>query len=266
MKYLFQIVLIIPIVVFGQMSNDEIESEISSLNDSKQLQEYWISLHKKDQSVRGKFSETQTKVDRENLKKMVTLIKYHGYPSGFCYGCVAPTTGNFTPNIIVTHSTVRLVNEFVFPILKEAYNEGKANEFWYIHNLMGMVRSRYGRDFYEKKVENISKFYEKLEPFVAKKVQYDLVVIDSLYKVHDKELNEILTSTLIFSKKQKGIRNNIYKLNNGKLYWQRVYTDGSFNFPQEIYFDDKKGLRYVLNNEIIDDITLIKNLDKFIVY
>ena len=73
MKYLFQIVLIIPIVVFGQMSNDEIEAEISSLNDSKQLQEYWISLHKKDQSVRGKFSETQTKVDRENLKKNLPI-------------------------------------------------------------------------------------------------------------------------------------------------------------------------------------------------
>lgn len=64
-------------------------------------------------------------MDRQNIKKIVLLFKYHGYPTGFCYGCNVKSRdqNNFTPNIIVTHNLVRAVSEFIFPILQKIYSD-----------------------------------------------------------------------------------------------------------------------------------------------
>lgn len=258
--------LLLSVFTFGQKSNSELEKEISSLKGATEISSYWNKLHKNDQSVRGKKTVESDIMDRQNIKKIVLMFKYHGYPTGFCYGCNIKSRdqNNFTPNIIVTHNLVRAVSEFIFPILQKAYEEGRANEYWYIHNLRGMVRDRYGRDFYEKTKENIPLFLEKLNPFVNKEISYDLDKIDQLFDEYDKQLNSILTSKLIFSKKKKGIRNNIYQMENGKLFWQKIYSDKSFSFPQEIYFDKEKNvLKYVLLDEVIKNEILLENITIF---
>jgi len=235
----------------AQKTNLALELEVSALKTDQEIRDYWIKLRKDDQSVRGKVTDEQREIDRENIKKMVLLFKFHGYPSGFSYGPKLSSShqNNFTPNIVLIHNKVPAVSELIFPILKQAYVDGKANEFWYIHNLRGMTRARYGRDFYPKTKDNIPLFYEKLSPFVEVTISYDLEKIDSIFNEHDLKLSEILNSTLVFSKKKKRIR---YKTETGRMYWQKVYPDGSFNFPQEIYLDKQNNcLRYLLLDEEI---------------
>jgi len=250
----------------AQKTNLELDSEISALKSDKEIREYWIKIHKDDQSVRGKVTDVQREMDRENIKKMILLFKFYGYPSGFSFGNKPSSSNqnNFTPNIVLTHNKVLAVNELMFPILKQAYIEGKANEFWYIHNLRGMTRARYGRDFYTKTKENIPKFYEKLSPFVKDTITYDLEKIDSIFKEHDLKLSEILNSKLVFSEKKKRVRHNIYKTDAGKMYWQKVFSDGSFNFPQEIYLDKENHcLRYHLLDEVIKNDVLVDSINIF---
>ncbi|MCA6362106.1 MAG: hypothetical protein IM638_03660 [Bacteroidetes bacterium] len=262
-KLLCIVFLTIPFLSFAQKSNSELELEIKALKDKSAIENYWTKIHEDDQSVRGKVSEKQKVTDRQNIKKVILMIKYHGYPTGFCYACSSNNSGsknNFTPNIVITHNTVNEVNEYIFPILKKAFDEGVANEFWYIHNLRGMVRARYGRDFYEKTHDNIPKFIEKLEPFINDSISYDLTVVDSLFNSHDINLRLIITAEKIFSKKEGRIRHTIYKTKEGKLYWQKVYPDGSFNFPIQIYFDRKiNALKYVLLDDVISNDVLVKN-------
>lgn len=248
---------------FTQQSNEALTREISELKTLQEISNYWNQIHLADQSVRGKVTEAAQIVDRENVKKIFLMCRYHGYPSGFCYGCspTSPDQNNFTPNIVVIHNRVSKVNELFLPILKKAYEDGKANEFWYIHNLRGMVRDRYGRDFYEKTQQNIPLFYDKLAPFIQDSLIYDLELIDALNKEYDENISKILNSELVLSKKKKGTRNNIYKTTDGVLYWQKLYPDGSFNYPQEIYFDKENGcLRYALLNEEIKTDILVKNV------
>lgn len=232
----------------AQKTNQELEKEISALTSPQDIKNYWIKIHEDDQSVRGKITDIQRQIDRENIKKMVLLFKFHGYPVD------SSNQNNFTPNIVLTHNKVQTVNELIFPILKKAYLEEKGNEFWYIHILRVMTRARYGRDFHKKTKENIPLFYEKLSPFLKDTIDYNLEQIDSLFEEYDFKLGEILNSNLIFSKKKKRIRHNIYQTKKDKLYWQKVYSDGSFNFPQEIYWDNTNNcFRYKLLNEEIKD-------------
>ncbi|SHO62814.1 hypothetical protein A8938_2335 [Algoriphagus zhangzhouensis] len=265
MKKLLFVILLIPSLGFGQKANSELEFEIKSLKNKSEIENYWTSIHKDDQSVRGKVSDEQRQMDRQNIKKMVLMFKYHGYPSGFCYGCNPKSefTNNFTPNIVITHNLVNEVSEFMLPILNKAYNDGIANEWWYIHNLRGMLRARYGRDLYEKTKENIPQYLEKLKPFVKDSISYDLSIIDSLYENYDRNLNSILISDRIFSKKQGGIRHNIYKTKEGKLFWQQVYSDDSFHFPIEIYYEPKSNqLRYGLFDDVVINEILVNNIPK----
>jgi hypothetical protein len=263
MKYLILLFIIISgSLSFSQKTNKALESEISGLTNDQEVKEYWIKIHKNDQSVRGRITDSQRQMDRENIKKMVLLFKFHGYPAASSYGHKSSSSvqNNFTPNIILTHNKVQEVNELIFPIIKQAYLDGKGNEFWYIHNLRGMTRSRYSRDFYTKTKENIPLFYEKLSPFIKDTISYDLEKIDSLFKDYDLNLSKILNSTLIFSKKKKRIRHNIYKTEEGRMYWQKVYSDGSFNFPQEIYLDKENHcLKYLLLDEQISNKVLMKS-------
>jgi hypothetical protein len=265
MKHLILLILIISgYQSLAQKTNAELEREISTLKSNQEIRAYWTKLHQDDQSVRGKVTEEQRETDRENIKKMLLLFKYHGYPLAFSYGNKSSSSdqNNFTPNIILTHNKVLTINEFIFPILKQAYVEGKANEFWYIHNLRGMTRARYGRDFHAKTKENIPLFYEKLSPFVEDSISYDIEKIDSLFRDYDLELSKIVGSKLIFSKKTKRIRHNIYKTKTGKIYWQKVYPDGSFNFPQEIYLDQENNcLRYTLLDEVIKNEVVVKSIE-----
>lgn len=267
-KNLLLCLLFISSYSYSQKTNEELEKEIISLKTDEEIKEYWNNIHRADQAIRGKVFDGQDKIDLENLKKVILMVKHHDYPYGFAF-----TDGdknligyrNFTPNIVTTHNSNPYLKEFIFPILKKAYDEDLANEFWYIHNLRGMTRVRYGRDFYEKKVENIPMFYNKLNPFVKKEINYDINIVDSLEQKYKNEIKQILSLNKSFSKKKKGIRHNIYKMNSNTYYWQKVYNDDSFNMPQEIYYNEKNKSFYykLLDEEIIESI-IVKNKHKIL--
>lgn len=262
----FSAVLFSVINAFSQKNNIELEQEILNLKSSDQIQSYWNKIHKDDQSVRGKVTKEQEVIDRQNFKKVLLMIKYHGYPVGFCHGCNKSTTNkNFTPNIVVVHNEVPSAKELILPLLRKAYKDSLVNEFWYLHNLRGMVRARYGRDFYDKTIQNEVLFYEKIKPFIKSELSYDLVTLDSIFSKYDEDLNQILSSKLIFAKKHKGIKHNIYKNSSNEYFWQKVYSDGSFNFPQKIYFNEiSQSFHYSLLDEEIKEEIIIKNEDKII--
>lgn len=241
------------------------EQAILKLKTPQAIADYWNKLHERDQAVRGKVNREQRLSDQENMKAMLLMLKHYGYPTGFCYGCGLGDLNNFTPNIIMVHNRVRSVNEFIFPIIKRAYDEGLVNKFWYLHSIWGMARARYGRDLYEKKEENIPLFHEKLAPYTGKAVNYDVSVIDSLFQQEDAAMEMILKSDLIFEKKKDRIRHYVYKTTAGNLYWHRVYPDDSFFFPQQIYFNaEKREFCYGIDNAVITHEVIVKNKDKLV--
>ena len=50
---------------------------------------------------------------------------------------------------------------------------------------------------------------------------------------------------MVFSKKKKGIRHNIYKSEAGRIYWQKVYSEKMYLTDSDVY---KKALKEYLTS------------------
>lgn len=247
--------------VASQSTNDELDREISGLKSQNEIQDFWNTIHKIDQSNRGR--NVDKLKDVENFKRVILMIKHHGYPTGFCYGCNSKDSTkklNFTPNIVFTHQSSMYLREYYFQIFLKAYNDGKANEFWFLHNVRGLTLGRYSRIFYDKRVENLEGNLAIMEPFLNKEITYDISKVDSLYMLHWKESDLITNSIPIYSENIKIYyfldlfardKINIYELNN-EFYCQKLYRDGTFCMPQKIIYD--KNLDSINYSEIVNNL------------
>ena len=250
-----------------QLTNEELDREIAALKSENEIQNYWNKIHKIDQSNRGR--NVDKLKDVENFKRVILMIKHHGYPTGFCYGCNSPDSAknlNFTPNIVFTHQSSMYLREYYFQIFLKAYNDGKANEFWFLHNVRGLTLGRYDRVFYEKKVENLKSNLVIMEPYLNKEITYDISKVDSLYMLHWKESNLFTNSNLLYSENIKIYyfldvfardKINIYELNN-EYYCQKLFRDGSFCMPQKIIYD--KNLDTINYREIVNNLNFNTNI------
>ena len=250
-----------------QLTNEELDREIAALKSENEIQNYWNKIHKIDQSNRGR--NVDKLKDVENFKRVILMIKHHGYPTGFCYGCNSPDSAknlNFTPNIVFTHQSSMYLREYYFQIFLKAYNDGKANEFWFLHNVRGLTLGRYDRVFYEKKVENLKSNLVIMEPYLNKEITYDISKVDSLYMLHWKESNLITNSILLYSENIKIYyfldlfardKINIYELNN-EYYCQKLFSDGSFCMPQKIIYD--KNLDTINYSQIVNNLNFNTNI------
>ncbi len=250
-----------------QLTNEELDHEIAALKSENEIQQYWNTIHKIDQSNRGRNVDKLKDVD--NFKRVILMFKYHGYPTGFCYGCNSPDSTknlNFTPNIVFTHQSSMYLREYYFQIFLKAYNDGMANEFWFLHNVRGLTLGRYDRVFYEKKVENLKSNLVIMEPYLNKEITYDISKVDSLYMLHWKESNLFTNSNLLYSENIKIYyfldvfardKINIYELNN-EYYCQKLFRDGSFCMPQKIIYD--KNLDTINYREIVNNLNFNTNI------
>lgn len=199
----------------------DFDNEIKSLDSDEKISAYWNELKVSDQLFRG--LETKDSIDNLNFKKAITLIKYHGYPKG-----------SYIPNIIFTHQRSAYVREYYFPIFHKAYLDGYADTSWFCHNVNGMHRSRYERDYVNTDSKNYHLVLGRLNQWINKDLSYDLSPFDSLYQSYLDDVNRIIATTPIY--KWKSPNNSvisIYEI-NGIQYFHKMWADSSYAMPQII--------------------------------
>jgi hypothetical protein len=235
--------------------SQDIEKEIKSLKSADEVNKYWQDIKTLDQGKRGLNSNDS--LDNINYKKVIYLIKYHGYPKG-----------SMIPNLIVTHQRSRNVNEYYFPIFYQAYKSGQADTTWFFHILRGIHRVRFGRDFVRgRKIEpkDVDTIVKRLSPYINTKVDLSTNKFDELFNKYVNDLKNITSSEVVYrwATPEKDLL-YFYRYQN-KLYYLKIWNDGSCGFPQEIKFNpDKNQYEYV--EVMYDDFFKIddnKNLSVF---
>lgn len=249
MKTIILIIIYLPLLLFGQ-NNTVLENEIKSLVNKEEIKSYWNFIHVTDQSNRG--GESKYDVDLVNFKRVVLMIKYHGYPVGFRFGTDDSSENkNYTPNIVFTHVKAVNVKEYFFPILYNAYKDNIADEFYFLHSLNSILLGRFDRNFYPKTSINIYTNIKLISDYVdTNRITYDLNLIDSLDCAYRKQVNEIINSKVVFSCKTKiksileiVVRDRILIYNYcGEYYLLLKYRDDTYNLPQSVYYDNNKNV------------------------
>ncbi len=256
-KYiLFIIALIFTCIGHSQ----DFEKEIKNLKTPEEINKYWENIRELDQSKRGLNSDSI--LDNNNYKKVILLIKYHGYPKG-----------SIIPNLIAVHQNSRYVNEYYFPIFYQAYKNGEADSFWFLHSLRGLHRERFGRDLirnnaitvgtwsyygHQLSPKDMDTVVKRLSKFLNKKVDFSIQKFDSLFEKYYSDVRLITNSELLDQwLSNENTRYYFYKFQN-KIYYQKIYPDNSFGFPIEIKFNKEKNqyeyLEWIDNDFfIIDD-------------
>lgn len=201
-----------------------------------EVEEYWETMHYIDQSKRG--TETDVQADNDNFKKVILMIRYHGYP-----------TGSLIPNLIFTHQRSTYVREHYFPVFYEAYKNGKADTSWFLHNLRGMFRDRFGCDLIKDRKLNagdVDTLLSHLKPFISGEIDLTITKFDSLYTSYIHDINKIKQGNRLYKwSSSDGTTHSFYRLGD-KLYYLKEHADKSGPFPQLIIADaDVKTYRYV---------------------
>ena len=99
-----------------------LEQEVQALQGPEEVPAYWEDIERTDQAHRG--LNTIDSLDNIDLKKVILMIQYHGYP-----------TGNPVPNLVFTHQRSAYVREHYFPILLLAWEQAQADTFWFMRNV-----------------------------------------------------------------------------------------------------------------------------------
>lgn len=216
--------------------SQDFEKEIKNLRSPEEIQNYWVNLNNLDQSKRG--INTDDTLDNNNFKKVILLIKYYGYPKG-----------SRIPNIIATHQRAGYVLEYYFPILYQAYKSGEADTSWFFHNLRGIHRTRFGRDFIRgRKIEpkDVDTLIKRLSPFINTEIDLSIDKFDSLYNKYIFDLNSITNSEILYSWVTADKSHCFFYRFQNKIYYHLLYQDNSCTFPQEIKLNiDKNQYEYV---------------------
>ncbi len=98
---------------------DSIKSDIESLEDKIERDNYWMAIEKEDQAHHGNCN-LSLYVDLINTVKVYHLIKNYGYPSGLDYG----STINFIPELIFRHQRNATLRHCLFPTYYDAWEYG----------------------------------------------------------------------------------------------------------------------------------------------
>lgn len=249
------IVLIIVLTFACLGHSQDFEKEIKNLKTPEEIEKYWNNLKDLDQSKRG--LSTNDTLDNNNFKKVILLIKYHGYPKG-----------SRIPNIIVTHQRSRNVNEYYFPIFYQAYKNGEADSGWFYHILRAVHRQRYGRDFIRgRKIDakNVDTIMGRMQPYLNPKVDLSIIKFDSLYNKYISNLKAITSSEAMHSWITADKSHCFFYKFQDKLYYYMLWQDNSSSFPQEIKFNKEKN-QYEYADSFANDYFIVdenKNLQIF---
>lgn len=257
MRSIFYFLVFITLVSCKK-KNDPLEQEIIDLN-AKEVISYWEHLYQLDQTFRG--LESNDSIDNDNFRKMVLLIKHHGYPSKKEHGEKA----NLTPNIIFTHQTSSYVVKTYFPILHEALQQGKADTTWFLHNLYGLQKCDYSRSIIrgrEIMIDDIPTIFNHVNLPLDAKPNYDLSSFDQFYQDYIDEVQQIQSGQRLGEWKNERMGHySIFAWNNN-FYIQHMYIDSSYTKPQQVHFSKMKSEFTYDNNLGFDDkFSIDTNLD-----
>jgi len=235
-----------------------LEKEISELNPAEVIS-YWEYMHQMDQTFRG--LESVDSIDNINFKKMVLMIKHHGYPTKNDFS----EKVNVTPNLIFTHQRSPYITEKYFPILHEAFLQEKADTFWFLHNVRGLQRGRFGRDIARGRdmtSDDIATVLNQLNLPLEPKPNFDLNNFDQLHHNFIKEVQQIHSGKRLGEwVNDKNDFYSIFDFNN-QLFIHKMYRDSSYSFPQKVSFlSNEKRYIYLNNLGFADEFSIDSNGD-----
>jgi hypothetical protein len=212
----------------GTTDAQDLGDQIRHLKSGSDVECMWELISTPDQAHRG--LNTVDSIDNLNFKRMVLLIQYHGYPKS-----------SIVPNMVFTHQRSAYVREHYFRILQDAYNDGNADEYWFLHNVRGMHRERFGFDLLQPTTTNYEQLLSRLSPFLNDSLTYDLAPFDPLFSTYITDVQRITNSPANHRWVNKeGDRISIHSVDD-KLYLFKLWGDGSYGLPQQIRSDKSTG-------------------------
>ena len=220
--------VVIFLMAWPHVKSQNFQLEINNIKSDEDLAKYWINIKDIDQSKRGLASSDS--IDNVNYKKVILLVEKFGYP-----------INSIIPNLVAIHQRSLYVNEYYFPIYYNAYKSGKADTFWFYQQLRGIHRGRFGRDYIRGRKltdKDVDTLMKRLSPYLNSTLDFSILKFDSLYSKYIADLNKITTSELIHKWKNKENDMYCFYRYNNKLFYHKVYSDGSGGWPQEIKFNE----------------------------
>lgn len=211
-------------IILAPVKSQDLEAMIRGLRTPDEVHRMWEKIGLDDQTHRG--LGTIDSIDNRNFKLMLLLIKHHGYP-----------VGSITPNVIFTHQRSVYVREHYFPILHKAYVDGKADTFWFMHNVRGIHRGRSGFDLLQPSDSTYGQVLDRMAPYLPDHITFDLAPFDSLYNTFMKDVVRITSSPAVHRwVNAQEDRLSIHQVSK-KLYLFKLWGDGSYGLPQRIQRD-----------------------------
>ncbi len=98
---------------------DSIKSDIESLEDRIERDNYWMAIEKEDQAHHGNCN-LSLYVDLISALKVYHLIKNYGYPSSLDYGSIIA----YIPDLIFRHQESEVLLSCLFPVHYDAWEYG----------------------------------------------------------------------------------------------------------------------------------------------
>lgn len=196
--------------------------EIDTFTTQSQIDNYWDEIDAIDNSKRG--AQSIDSLDNDNFKKVIYMIEQHGYPNQ-----------NITPNLVLTHQSSCDVMEHYFPIFHNAFLTGKADTFWFLHNVRGLHRCRYARDFKEVTADNYLEIIERTAPdILSANPRFDLSEFDKLYNNYRADIAYFTGNKIVrqwINKENDTLR--VYQKNED-YYLHKIWRDNTYAFPQPV--------------------------------
>lgn len=205
-------------------SAQSLEEEIRDLPSKDWVTLYWQLIDQTDQAHRGRHSIDS--LDNLNFKKVILMIKYHGYPKG-----------STVPNQVFNHQRSAYVREYYFPIFLDAYLNGKADTFWFMHNVRHLHYDRFAGDLVDPDAGNYRTVLDGLAPWVSDSRSYDLTPFDSLYSTYLRDVHRITDTPPVHRWVTPENDHVSWHRVDGVLYFFKLWHDNSYAMPQPIAYD-----------------------------
>lgn len=226
-RYLPLLVILLALIPYCHCQN--IEREIQLLSTDEQIATYWQGIFKEDQAYRN--VNTNDSIDNLNFKKVILMIKYHGYPKD-----------NITPNVVFTHQYSNFVCEHYFPIFYDAYVNGVADTFWFMHDLRRLHRGRFGRDLVQPDTSNYQQVLERMAPYLPDTIDLGIEIFDSLFFAYKQQMESVVSTHPVkqWETDFYGPYHCLLYYVNGQYFLHKRWTRDAI-LPQRVFYDQASG-------------------------
>ena len=247
MKKVTVLIVLLLCLVFhsnAQIDTVKINSEIVLLTNDSLVQDYWNRIYKTDQKFRG--AEYNDTIDHLNLYKVITMLEKFDYPQKKKFGFQASSA----PWIVWSHNPCNALKEKTFGIIVLADSIKEIPQGLFPDYFVGgLLRAKYGFDPIEEKISN--DYLSALKPIETQ------VETEDIYKIileHLRFRNQSIINLIgrwVDKKGEDKPTVNIHLKENGKLYFDKEFVDGSYGV-QEVVFTNtsKKSTEYTFVENI----------------